>query len=263
MCAAVSEVSARKLDGVPCLRLPVGGGLAVYGAAGSPLNKLIGLGFDGPVVAHELERAEAEFSARGARLQAEVSTLADAELHGVLCARGYVPSGFENVLGHPLLESALTRPAAPEIAVSAVAPHEHGLFAELMVAAVATPDIGGVGGDATPPSELIRHWVLAMLALPDVHGYLARIDGAVAGAASMCLDDEVAQFTGAGTLPEFRRRGVQSALLTARLAAAARAKCQVAVVTTQPASKSQQNVQLAGFGLLYARQLLVKEPALR
>jgi len=36
------------------------------------------------------------------------------------------------------------------------------------------------------------------------------------------------------------------------------AGCDVATVTVQPASRSQQNVQREGFHLLYARQLLVQ-----
>ncbi|MFY9922262.1 MAG: GNAT family N-acetyltransferase, partial [Mycobacterium sp.] len=55
-----------------------------------------------------------------------------------------------------------------------------------------------------------------------------------------------------------RRRGVQSALLTKRLADAAEAGCDVAVVTTAPGSKSQQNVQRQGFHLPYTRAVLVK-----
>jgi hypothetical protein len=122
MCAAASEAGARNLSGPAGLRLPVGGGLAVYAGADSPLNKLTGLGFDGPVAAGELTRAEAEFAARGARLQAEVSTLADTELHGTLSARGYAPSGFENVLGHPLTANAIARSEWLDITVSAVRP---------------------------------------------------------------------------------------------------------------------------------------------
>jgi hypothetical protein len=43
-----------------------------------------------------------------------------------------------------------------------------------------------------------------------------------------------------------------------RLARAREARCDVAVVTTQPASKSQQNVQRAGFALLYPRAILLR-----
>ena len=64
---------------------------------------------------------------------------------------------------------------------------------------------------------------------------------------------------GAATRPSHRRRGVQSSLLAARLARAAEAGCDVAVVTTQPGSKSQQNVQRQGFELLYTRAVLVRQ----
>jgi ribosomal protein S18 acetylase RimI-like enzyme len=83
----------------------------------------------------------------------------------------------------------------------------------------------------------------------------------VAGGASLRIQDGVAQLNGAATLPDHRRRGVQSALLRHRLADGARRGCDVAVVTTQPGSKSQQNVQRSGFSLLYTRAILVKEPA--
>jgi GNAT superfamily N-acetyltransferase len=88
--------------------------------------------------------------------------------------------------------------------------------------------------------------------------YLARRDGAVAGGASLRLFEGVAQLCGAATRPEHRRRGVQSALLAARLDAAGRVGCDVAVVTTLPGSKSQENVQRRGFELLYTRAVLVR-----
>ena len=74
----------------------------------------------------------------------------------------------------------------------------------------------------------------------------------------MRITDGVAQLTGAATAPAHRRRGVQTALLATRLADAGRAGCDIAVVTTAPGSKSQQNVQRRGFHLLYTRAVLVK-----
>jgi len=47
-------------------------------------------------------------------------------------------------------------------------------------------------------------------------------------------------------------------LLVPRLADAAAADCELAVVTTQPGWKSQQNAQRRGFDLLYTRAILVK-----
>jgi hypothetical protein len=51
---------------------------------------------------------------------------------------------------------------------------------------------------------------------------------------------------------------VQSALLRARLIDAAEQGCDLAIVTTEPASKSQHNVQRAGFALLYSRAILIR-----
>ena len=53
---------------------------------------------------------------------------------------------------------------------------------------------------------------------------------------------------------------MQTALLAARLEEAGGNGCDLAVVTTQPGSKSQENVQKQGFALLYARAVLVRQP---
>jgi ribosomal protein S18 acetylase RimI-like enzyme len=90
--------------------------------------------------------------------------------------------------------------------------------------------------------------------------YLSRRDGQIAGGGSLRIDGGLAQLSGAATLPEHRRRGVQSALLRARLLDAAAAGCELAVVTTSPGSKSQENVQRAGFALLYTRAIMVRAP---
>ena len=90
--------------------------------------------------------------------------------------------------------------------------------------------------------------------------YLALRDGVIAGGASLRMTEGIAQLTGAATAPAHRRRGVQTALLLARLTDAAAAGCDIAVVTTQPGSRSQRNVQRRGFDLLYTRAVLVKQP---
>ena len=96
-------------------------------------------------------------------------------------------------------------------------------------------------------------------AVPGSSRLLARLDGEVAGGASLYLRDNTALLCGAATLPSSRRLGVQSALLQTRLRRAREAGCELAVVTTQPGSKSQENVQRAGFELIYSRAILVKE----
>jgi hypothetical protein len=238
----------------------LGGGVAVLAERDAPSNKMIGIGFSGPLEEHVLADVEQYFAARGTRLQAEVSTLADPAVHRQLVARGYVPSGFENVLGHRLSGVA---PPAPDVTVEALSPSELPVLADVLAEGFANPDVGGVGGDTIPPASEIRRWFDVTMHVPGFRGYVARIGGAVVGGAALRLDDGIAQFSGAATLPRFRRRGVQTVLLRARLADAAQAGCTIGVVVTQPASKSQQNVQREGFSLLYARQLLIRNAGLR
>jgi hypothetical protein len=88
---------------------------------------------------------------------------------------------------------------------------------------------------------------------PNMECYLARIENAVAGAATLAIRDGVAGLFGASTLPAFRNRGVQTALLGTRLARAAEAKCDLAACLAQPGSTSQRNVMRKGFSVLYTR----------
>jgi GNAT superfamily N-acetyltransferase len=90
--------------------------------------------------------------------------------------------------------------------------------------------------------------------------YAGLRDGIIVGGATMRLTQGVAQLTGAATAPAHRRQGVQTALLSARLADAAAAGCGIAVITAPPGSKSQHNAQRQGFDLLYTRAVLVKQP---
>jgi GNAT superfamily N-acetyltransferase len=96
------------------------------------------------------------------------------------------------------------------------------------------------------------------MTVPGVFRYLARLDGRPVGEAAMSIQGDIAQIAGAGTLPSFRGRGVQKALLQQRLDDASAAGCRLAVVTTAPGTRSQDNVMRRGFELLYARAILVK-----
>jgi ribosomal protein S18 acetylase RimI-like enzyme len=89
--------------------------------------------------------------------------------------------------------------------------------------------------------------------------YVAYLEGTIAGGGSARLEAGLAQLTGAATLPEYRRKGVQTAVLRTRLIDAAREGCDLATVTVQPGSKSMQNAQRAGFSLLYPRAILLKK----
>ncbi|CAM3278815.1 N-acetyltransferase domain-containing protein [Deinococcus saxicola] len=81
---------------------------------------------------------------------------------------------------------------------------------------------------------------------PGVRRYLARVDGQPAAAAALSVQDGVAYLAGAATLPEFRGRGVQAALIHRRLNDVA-SECELVTVTAAFASGSQRNLERQGF----------------
>jgi GNAT superfamily N-acetyltransferase len=247
---------ARRHPGTGAFAMPLAGGVATYTGGGSPLNKVAGLGFAGPLDEGELEAVERAFAERGSPVQVELSCLGDPAVGALLTRRGYTLQGFENVLGRALPVEPATATAG--VLVSLSPDDEQREWLDVVVDGFASPDSQGVPSHESYAREALEGVMGHLAAAQGFVRYLARRHGTIAGGASLRLFEGVAQLCGAATLPGHRRHGVQSALLAARLEAAGQAGCDVAVVTTQPGSKSQENVQRQGFDLLYTRAVLVR-----
>ena len=238
----------------------IAGGVAVYTGPSSPMNKMIGVGFDGAASDEELRAVEDKFRGRAAPLQAEVATLADPTFVAQLTRRGYILQNFENVLGRPIVAADADTEGGRQIVIDAMQDHEHAAWMDAAYTAFAHPDGVGVPGDALPPREAFEAAMGPFMTAEGFRRYVARVGNDLAGVATFRIDDGVAQLCGAATLPAFRRRGVQAALLRHRLAEGFKADCDLAVMTTQPGSTSQQNGYRQGFALLYTRAVLVRDP---
>ena len=233
------------------------GGVATYTGPDSPFNKVAGLGFADALDETRLAEVERAFTERGAPVQAEVAILGDPAVCALLTRRGYVLENLENVLGLRLPDANLTD-IAPGIDVSVAEEADQEAWLDVIVAGFASPDEQGVPSHEEFSREVMDRTVGDMATASGFARYLAYREGVLAGGASLRVCERVAQLCGAATMPAHRRRGVQTALLAARLADAAGRGCDIAVVTTQPGSKSQQNVQRQGFELLYTRAILVR-----
>ena len=252
---AAGTEAARQRGGAS-FAIPVGGGTACFAGNNSPFNKIVGLGFGGVPDGAELDTIEHAYAAQGCATQVELAHLADPEIGAMLTGRGYQLVGFENVLGRPLDGTEhLVAPKGVEVRRSGDDEFEKWL--DVVVDGFAAPDTQGVAPHEEFPREMIAAATRDM-ATAGAARYVALHDGRIAGAASIRTTEGVAQLTGAATLSAHRRRGIQTALLATRLVDAASAACDVAVVTTAPASKSQENVQRRGFQLLYTRAVLVR-----
>jgi len=253
-----SEAAHRRRPGGPGFLIPVAGGVASFAEEGSPFNKVAGLGFGGVPDAAALDEIERAFAACRAPVQVELPHLADPAIGACLSERGYRLESFENVLGRAIRDDS-ERVTPPGITVRPSGDDEFDAWLAVQADAAAHPDTQGVPWHEDFPREVYLRAERDMAAA-GVRRYAALWDGVLAGGGGLRLAEGVAQFTGAGTAPAYRRRGVQAALLAARLADATAAGCDVAVIVTQPASKSQQNAQRRGFDLLYTRAVLVRQP---
>jgi hypothetical protein len=233
----------------------IAGGYAVYCGANSPVTQAVGLGLDGAVSEEEFERLEAFYRNRGEPVRVETCPLADASLIEHFGRRKYRVTEFTNVMALPLCDghSSNTKLDPPHGVTIERVPREQIDLWTLTVAQ-------GFSEHFPVTQEIID--TMRMFAFgPTVECYLARAEGAVAGGATLAIRDGVAGLFGASTLPAFRNRGVQTALLGLRLARAAEAKCDLALCLAQPGSTSQRNVMRKGFSVLYTRVKFERELA--
>jgi GNAT superfamily N-acetyltransferase len=216
----------------------VDGGISAYARPGSPVNKMIGIGFDGPV---DLAAAEAIWE-ETPRLEA--STLASPEFFAQL---PYQLVGFEHVLVRQLSDLP---PRTHEVTTGDEALWMSGLVEGFAAGDGTGAVVDNYARDAI--EQVMRDFGRATGFLR----YACALDGTPAGAATLRIDDGIAILAGAATLPAMRRRGVQAALLAARLHDAREAGCELATITTAPGSLSQKNAMKSGFTLAYARAVL-------
>ena len=231
------------------------GGKAVAAGPGAPFSKIAGLGFE-PIDISLLDTVEEAFASTATPVRIELASLANPEVGALLTRRGYVLQGFENVLAKSL---PAEEPSSTEVSIVRVVDSESAQWVDVLAASFAEPDTFDGPAVDEPVDRAALDAIFGQIS--EINGlvrYFARRNNDVAGGAAIRIAEGMAQLCGAATLPAHRRRGVQTALLQHRLADAGRAGCDMAVVTTQPGSVSQQNVQRQGFELLYCRAILIK-----
>jgi GNAT superfamily N-acetyltransferase len=237
--------------------LPISGGVSVFAGPRSPMNKVIGLGFDAALDLQALREIEDRWRERDEPVRIELSTLTDPAIADELSDRGYRLRGFENVLARRLDD--LPDPAVfREISIDLVGKDDVSAWFDVAVDSFANMDGTGSVADAALSREELARSLGELLGGMAYNRYLARIDGLAVGEAALHVDDRLALLAGSGTLPAYRGRGVQKALVQRRLHDARDAGCDFAVVVTAPGTRSQDNVMRRGFELLYSRAILIK-----
>jgi GNAT superfamily N-acetyltransferase len=226
--------------------LDIAGGKALYFGAGSPLSQALHLGMGGEVTASEIDRMEAFYRLRACGIAISVCPYADPSLLEILGQRGYRISHFEHTLFRELADGVeFTLP--PEVRKTTAGDRDTWVRTVLEGFFGSTQD--------TAMFDLFRVVFSSEGGVP----FLAEADGEPAAGGTVLLDGAAALLSGDATRPGYRGRGLQLALIRARLAHAASRGCNLAMACTMPGSGSQRNYERAGFRVAYTKAILRKD----
>lgn len=219
------------------------GAYAVFNGVDSPVTQSFGLGIYEELSPASLDVIERFFLDRASPVFLEVSPHAGVAALNLLCARNYRPIEISNVLYRPMQQPPPERQS--DISVRVIGPEEAQLWANV-----------SAKGWAHEHPELLDT-LLQLGAIFSVRQqspcFLAEIDGKPGAAGVLSMHDKVALFGGASTIPELRRRGLQTALLHERMRYAFDHGCDLAMMVAAPGSDSQRNAERKGFQIAYTR----------
>lgn len=253
--------------GVALHPLTDSGGLAhaVSGGKVWYFTRISGLGLDAPATAEQLDRAEAFYTGRNEPCRIDIAPLSDPSLLELIRARRYILELFDSIYCRPLPAPNDDLQHRSEVHIRIV-PRDDAAEIERTIDAIHR----GFHGPDTPRDMMWRIAVRAR-ARPSTTlfaAYLDGVDGPVGGGSLDMLNDPtgrvIAALGGAAVDERFRNRGVQSALIRARLAhartlAASGVNCDLAMIVSRPGIASERNILRAGFQLVCTRARFTRE----
>jgi len=226
------------------------GGHMSFCGLGSPVGRAVGMGLDRPFTAADLDYIEAFYRSHNAPAQVDLTPLHPPEVWEMFKACAYSVAELNNVLFRRL-DANETFPPPPEYCEIRPSHVDEAEVASSVVEQAFFPK-------GAPPEY--KGLLAPFYSMPGALAFVAQVGGVIAacGTGLVIPRHRIFAMCGAGTLTEFRRRGLQTALLRARLQAAAEAGCEFAVVVTNGGSDSQRNCERLGFRVAYSKATVVK-----
>ncbi|KAL4938479.1 hypothetical protein BDV06DRAFT_200879 [Aspergillus oleicola] len=213
------------------------------------LNHVAGFAMDGPIDEKDIETIEGLFAPISIAPFINLSEFAHPDARDQFVSRGYTVVGGQCVYVLPLDDYQPGEDRSESgLEITRVSEEEKPSFVKTSVAGFKS------SGRAV---DLLEVLAKSATIRKDTQLYFAKINGQIAGAAGLAFlpttFGEVAELYIDSTLPEFRGRGIQTALLKARLAEAKKNRIKTAVVNTRPGSGSARNMERVGFKLAYKK----------
>jgi hypothetical protein len=242
-CAQYAQARRKQFPESRAAWMECGGTFAVFDGVNSPCTQTFGLGVFEELNEVTLDTIEDFFQGHGAPVVHEVSPFAGVAALDLLCRRGYRPIELSSVMFQPVLEPATARP--PYVNVRITGPEEADLWSGVSAR--------GWSHDHPELMESMTQFGGVSAAREHTVCFLAEADGVPGAAGVLCMHEGVALFGGSSTVPELRRRGLQTALLEDRMRYAIHHGCDLAMIVTAPGSDSQRNAERKGFQIAYTR----------
>ena len=227
------------------------GGHMVFAGLGSPIGRATGIGFEQPLTAQDLDRIEQFYRERGAPSQVDLTPLHEPAVFELFKERGYALAELNNVLYRQLDASdEHFVPGADEYQIRRSAAAEAETAGAIVESAFFP--------DGAP--EAFRGLITPLYQMRNALAFVATVAGepVACGTGILIPEHGVFALCGAGTLAPYRGRGLQTALLRARMAAAWQNDCKYAVVVTQGGTTSQRNAERLGFRVAYSKVTVIK-----
>jgi GNAT superfamily N-acetyltransferase len=242
-CAEYAEARRRLYPDSGAGWIECAGAYAVFDGVDSPITQSFGLGIFEELSPTSLDVIEHFFLERTAPVLHEVSPLAGVVALDLLCTRNYRPIEISNVLYRSVEQPAPE--CQSHISVRVIGQEEAQLWTNV-----------SARGWAHEHPELMD-FLLQLGAVSSARKqslcFLAEVDGQPGAAGVLSMHDKVALFGGSATIPELRRRGLQTALLHERMRYAFDHRCDLAMMAALPGSDSQRNAERKGFRIAYTR----------
>lgn len=227
------------------------GGHMIFAGVGSPIGRATGAGFEQPFTAEDLDRVEEFYRSHHAPSQVDLTPLHDASVFEMFKERGYGIAELNNVLFRRLDRDEEFAPAPAGVEIRRGLREEANVLSSIVE--------GAFFPEGAP--EAFTGLVTPLYQMEGALTFAATIDGKMVacGAGLVIPEHRVFALCGAGTQAEYRGRGLQTALLRARMSAAAESGSEYAVVVTQGGSTSQRNCERLGFRVAYSKVTVIKE----
>jgi GNAT superfamily N-acetyltransferase len=237
---------------------PIADGGAGFDSPGSYMNRASGLGVDGPVSGDDLDRLLAFYARHGAEPRVEASAYADPSLLEGLAARRFVLKHVEHVYARKVDDADAFEPDLPEESLAEFVLERVDPGDDVTLRAYLDLGASGFLPEGTEISESYRAAGIKGARLPTADSFVARRRGRVVGVAGMGTRFGMSTLYGAVVAKDFRRRGLQQALIALRLDAARARGARFANIRCLPGIATERNAMRVGFRLVCARTVLVR-----